>query len=63
MNNFDDFMKQFAKVCREIETAASMASDDATIQEFLSEAGCWEEGYRPEFMILNYLNQYYYENV
>lgn len=59
MSKFNEFTKQIGKICREIETAASMASDDGNTQQYLIEAGCWEDTYRPEFNIIDYLNLYY----
>jgi hypothetical protein len=59
MNNFDDFMKQIGKICREIEYATGMANDDENIQEYLSECGCWDDSYKLEFNIIDYLMQYY----
>lgn len=59
MSRFNDFTKQFAKICREIETAVCMAKDDENIQEYLVECGCWDDDIRGEFCILDYLGKYY----
>lgn len=59
MSKFDDVMREIRRACDGIETAAYLASDDGNTRQYLVECGCWEDTYRPEFNIIEYLTQYY----